>query len=57
MIIRSLLFCSSEAFYSFAHESPSSLMLEAGIRIIRRSLRDCLRSRHAEGLAFSFPRQ
>ena len=57
MIIRSLLFCSSEAFYSFAHGRLNSQVREAVIHIIRRSLRDCLRSRHAEGLAFSFPRQ
>ena len=41
----------------FAHEKLTSPAREAWIRIIRRSLHGCLRSRHAEGLAFSFPRQ
>ena len=57
MIIRGLLFCSSEAFYSFVHERLSSPAREAGIRTIRRSLSGCRSHRRAEGLAFSFPRQ
>ena len=56
MIIQGLLFCSSEAFYSFAHERLNSLVREVVIHISRRSLRGCLRFRRGEDLVFSFPR-